>query len=457
MSNYVPKKIILLNPPADKMIQRDHYCATTSKTDYYWAPIDLLVHSGMHSAHHNVIVIDAMVEKLPPEETITRIINFEPDFIITLSSILSFQFDLGFISECRNKIQFKSIFLGEVFYFNYNVLIEHPSIDAILMQNPSAGLLNYIEGLENCADVIYKIDNKKVIGNLSSGQVTIGTPNHALFPTKKYKIPYTQNWPFVPVVTSFSCPMACSYCPVQGIPSRERSVDELLAEFYQIKKLGIKEILMADLMFNGNILRAKEICRQMIKEKFNFTWFTFMRPDKYDAELLLLMKQAGCHTISFGVESTDLQILKSNRRNMGFQNIENTFSYCNSIELRTMIIILIGLPGENKISIKKTINYICKLKAHYLSVNLFVPRNGSKYMTHLTSLDDIKLDYDYLDSTNASLSYCDLSVKELHYYRSYAQIKFYLNPFRIYKILVSIKTFTELKTTILSGLDLLLK
>lgn len=40
-------RVILLNPPAEKLYQRDNYNVSISKGDYYWPPIDLIFLSGI--------------------------------------------------------------------------------------------------------------------------------------------------------------------------------------------------------------------------------------------------------------------------------------------------------------------------------------------------------------------------------------------------------------------------
>ena len=40
-------RVVLLAPPANSIQIRDLYCSVTSKANYYWAPIDLLVAGGV--------------------------------------------------------------------------------------------------------------------------------------------------------------------------------------------------------------------------------------------------------------------------------------------------------------------------------------------------------------------------------------------------------------------------
>ena len=67
------EQILLLNPPGDKLYQRDMYCSGVSKANYYWPSIDLLVLSGILGQRYDVTILDAIVEGLTPEETRRRI------------------------------------------------------------------------------------------------------------------------------------------------------------------------------------------------------------------------------------------------------------------------------------------------------------------------------------------------------------------------------------------------
>jgi hypothetical protein len=49
-------------------VLRDFACGESSKADYYWAPIDLLVLSGVLAAEHDLLVIDAVAEPSTPAE-----------------------------------------------------------------------------------------------------------------------------------------------------------------------------------------------------------------------------------------------------------------------------------------------------------------------------------------------------------------------------------------------------
>ncbi|HBA25900.1 MAG TPA: hypothetical protein DCY98_00660, partial [Nitrospinae bacterium] len=81
--------ILLLNPPGKKIYVRDYYCSKTSKANYIYHPIDLLLLSGILASRHSVDLIDAIAERLSPDDCLNRIANKKPDAIIALTGAVS--------------------------------------------------------------------------------------------------------------------------------------------------------------------------------------------------------------------------------------------------------------------------------------------------------------------------------------------------------------------------------
>lgn len=83
-------KILLLNPPNKTMCLRDQYCCFTSKADYCWPPIDLLIQSGILNQEHEVKVIDAIVERITLDSCMRKILEYQPELVVSLTGISSF-------------------------------------------------------------------------------------------------------------------------------------------------------------------------------------------------------------------------------------------------------------------------------------------------------------------------------------------------------------------------------
>ena len=57
----VVRKVLLLNPPGDRLYIRDQFCSHVSKGTYYWQPLDLLMISGrLHAEGFELAVVDAI-------------------------------------------------------------------------------------------------------------------------------------------------------------------------------------------------------------------------------------------------------------------------------------------------------------------------------------------------------------------------------------------------------------
>ncbi len=93
--------ILLLNPPGKKLYVRDYYCSKTSKANYIYHPIDLLLLSGILASRHNVDLIDAIVERLSPDNCLNRIANKRPDAIIALTGAVSIKEDIHFFKNLK--------------------------------------------------------------------------------------------------------------------------------------------------------------------------------------------------------------------------------------------------------------------------------------------------------------------------------------------------------------------
>lgn len=98
------KKILLLNFPGTKLYIRDYYCSKVSKADYYNAPIDLVMLSGvLNTGEFELKLIDAIIDRLSPDDTMSAIDEYAPDHIIGLIGSVSLNEDRVFLSRLLEK------------------------------------------------------------------------------------------------------------------------------------------------------------------------------------------------------------------------------------------------------------------------------------------------------------------------------------------------------------------
>ncbi|MCL4491011.1 MAG: B12-binding domain-containing radical SAM protein, partial [Nitrospirae bacterium] len=184
-------------------------------------------------------------------------------------------------------------------------------------------ILEQGKSAEQVLGVSFKKDNKIIhhphrefIKNIDD----IPFPAYHLFPPlDKYTNPQpliSERTPAANIMTSRGCPFDCVFCykGVYGRHYRVRSPENLIAEWkWLIETYNVKEIAIQDDMFNIKLDRAKNICKLIIKENLAIPWSTpnGIRADFFDEELAVLMKEAGCYRIAFGIESGNQDILNS--------------------------------------------------------------------------------------------------------------------------------------------------
>jgi len=416
--------------------------------------------SGVIASRHEIKVIDAIADKLNISETIEKVVEFAPAAILAVSSIISLKEDIEFFGLCKKKSHAKIIASGDVFYFNTDEAIKLPQIDAILMNYSSLDILQYLEkkddSLGKIPNVIYKSKGKAIVGNsVRPKTFAIPNPRHGLFPLNRYKMPFMRHSPFASVTTSFGCPFRCSFCPMGSVIYIERDMANIFEEFDDLKKSGIREIWFRDLTFSANMKRAKDLCREMIRKKYDFSWSCENRVDTVDDELLGLMKESGCHTIMFGVESGSDEILKKTMKNISKEKIKHVFRRCRELKVQTLAHFILGLPQDTKNTVDDTVAFITELDYDYLSLNMFSPRYGSPLSESIIGKQNILSLKESFDSANTDKSYCSVSCEDLHRSRRKALLKFYLNPKTVMRLLARVKSWTQFKQLVRNAIGLI--
>ena len=96
-----------------------------------------------------------------------------------------------------------------------------------------------------------------------------------------------------------------------------RPIDEVVAEVKSMKeRFGMKKVFFVDNGFNLPLDHAKSLCSQLIESEVNIRWNTCLAPFNCDAELIGLMKDAGCGLVMMVNRS-------GNPGDMGSMNEEN--------------------------------------------------------------------------------------------------------------------------------------
>ncbi|MBU1625980.1 radical SAM protein [bacterium] len=456
------KKVLLLNPPGDQLYARDKYCTSVSKAVYYWPQVDLISLSGILKNNFDLLVIDSIVEKFDEEKCQKLIGNYKPDIIIFLTSSASWSADFEFIFKVRDILSnVRLIANGGMLLFKGKLYMEKfPFLDAIILDYTQPDIDKYLMGERSGLNNLIYRDKGSIMETSRSKnrRFSVPIPRHELFPLKKYVFPLAKMPVYSATVASIGCPYGCSFCIPATLTYRVRDVENLIDELKFIKFLNIHEILLQDSTFGANREQGMEICKRMIEEKLNLKWICQSRIDTVDEELLTLMKEAGCHSIQFGIESGDDEILKSMSKGITREQSIMMFKLMRKIGIRTNGFFIIGMPGDTVETIKKTIDFALELDCDVASFSLPMPHPGTRLGEAVRQDGHVLTEKDLFDDIKgSSIKISDIPFDEIWALRNLAYKKFYLRPFYILRKILQITTYHEFKTHILSFLDIFRK
>ena len=270
-------------------------------------------------------------------------------------------------------------------------------------------------------------------------------PARDLLPIKKYRpsIKWYNRMPFTTMFTSRGCPFNCIFCDSHltfGHITRYRSAQNVLDEIQElIEKYKIKDLIFYDDTFTLNKKRTIEICDGIVERGLNITWGCLSRVNTANEEMLLKMKKAGCHMISFGVESGSERMLRIIRKGITLQQSESALRNTRQVGIDSTATFVIGIPGETRESICETIDFAKKINPTYAQFFRAVPYPGTELSTMLSREGKVLNNSweQYMETSNVPMIEIDgINSHELEQMSKDAYKKFYYRPSKIFEYML---------------------
>jgi len=169
------------------------------------------------------------------------------------------------------------------------------------------------------------------------------------------------------ITCSRSCTYACSFCfRPAGHKYRQRSMENIIAEIdMQISHYHPRSLALADNLFASSRERVLEFCTA-IKER-GISWGCSLRvSDATDFEMLQEMKEAGCSSVNYGLESADNSVLKSMRKGITVEQIETALDNTWKANIHLQANFIFGDPNETSETLSNSLTFFHKHKERFL-------------------------------------------------------------------------------------------
>jgi radical SAM superfamily enzyme YgiQ (UPF0313 family) len=387
----------------------------------------------------NVDVIDCQLLKLSPEEFKGEISKRQPDIVGVTSSTLTYQTAMKLVKLAKEACPSCITVAGgpHVTFWDDKALQECPELDVVVRkegENTLLELAQRIEAGKSYYDVIGTTCRKdgEIVRNPDRPYIedldSLPFPARHLWPMERFR----QYEDILYLAASRGCVYWCEFCStvrMHGRKYRMRSpknvVDEL--EFLH-KTYGISKFTFCDDAFTVDQPRTEVLCNEILQRGLKIEWNCGTRVDMLTKELLVKMKEAGCITVWFGVESGSQQVLDAMKKGITPELTTKVLGWVREVGMKPIPNVILGFPGETKESAWKTIKFVEKIAPDDVAFyNVATPFPGTPMYDMVKEKGWLRVtDFDIYDTTHPIFETPWLSMKDLGKLREGAFHHFYL-------------------------------
>jgi len=454
----MPKQIdiLLINPPLTLKERYGNLAAGGEKM----VPLGLCyLAAAARYEGFNIEIIDAEAQNLNFNDVVNRVVIKSPS-VVGFTAVTASIYKVAMLAEAIKKND-PSIY----------IVLGGPHISAAFTQTmqrfPQFDFGIISEGEISLVKLLKKLLRKKRVDDVpglvirENGAVRLSSPVSPITNLDELPLPawdllegfpqkYTLNvhtygkTPAASLITSRGCNGRCVFCDqsVFGNKVRFYSCQYIIRLIkYLIKNYNIKEISFQDDNFLASAGRVKEICSSIIKEKLDISWTCHARVDAVDAEILKMLKMAGCWEIAYGFESGSQKILNILNKGITLEQNVDAAKVTKKAGIRVRGLFIIGSPGEGVVDFEKTINFVLNNEIDAVSMMNFTPFPGTEIYSKVRQYGVIEDNWSKMNLWTPTFVPYGLSKEQIKIYSKRFFKSFYFRTKIIWEHLKNVKSF----------------
>lgn len=345
---------------------------------------------------HTVEVFDCLFADDTIHELEEYITKFKPDIIgISIRTVTGLvpdenaefhmkRFDTRVlvreIVDCIKRLTSAHIVLGGPGFNYYGPdWLEYLDLDYGIRGEAEYSFPEYLRRMENGADIhtipgcVYCEGNRftKIPRERIENLDAVALPAYDLFNLDGY----VERNIGAGISTRRGCAFQCTYCPhssLEGTRYRLKSPKRVVDEMEYILKANDSLVIeFCDNCFNFPLEPTIATCQEIIRRNRDIRWSTIdLKPIGITDDLLELLKESGCTSLSLDTAVASEKMLKSMHRGYTVEQVKESLTCLAHANVPFGVSLLLGAPGETPETIAETLSVIDSFQISRLSVTI---------------------------------------------------------------------------------------
>lgn len=233
----------------------------------------------------------------------------------------------------------------------------------------------------------------------------VGWPLLDSFPIERYVAapkfyPFPQESRVFSVLTGRGCPYSCNFC-YRVNEYRIRPYDDILDEIeYLIDRYKLDGFYFVDDLMMLSERKIKGLCEGILARGLKISYNMAGRVNTATLEILRLLKESGCNSIYYGIESGHQETLQTMSKRTTLEQVREAIRLTREQGIYCEYGMMFGQPGETAETLRDTVALFKELSyGEYTAKKIFgcVPFPGTGLYDWCKQTGRLKDDQDFYD------------------------------------------------------------